>query len=92
MPVIFASPAATGKTTHKQKLMQHFGCSRVYDDAELHEARGKEFPQDSLLLCQSISDHRGLRGRLLSRAEMNAAMVAVGGKAIWDESGKVLHA
>jgi hypothetical protein len=94
MPIIFASPAGTGKTTHKHKLMAHFGCTHVHDDGATLRQPG-QLSKGTLILCmpEDIGSHSPhIRGKLLSRAEMNAAMVAVGGKPIWGEKGEIIRA
>lgn len=74
--------------------MKHFRCTSVYDDGAGHLRRPGHLPKGTLVLCQpgDLGSHNPhLVGKLLSRAEMNAAMVAVGGKAIWDDKGQVQH-
>lgn len=86
MAIIFAAPAATGKTRFKEELKEHFGCDAVYDDGE-HLA-GRKPGANSLVLCQRSSDVK-VQGRVLDQDQMNRAMVAVGGIAIWNDDGSV---
>lgn len=86
MAIIFAAPAATGKTHFKEALKKHFGCDAVYDDGDVR--RSSRFPgKNALVLCQTFK--HAPPGRILSRDEMNRAMVAVGGIPIWNDDGSV---
>lgn len=91
MTVIFAAPTATGKTRFGQALAKHFDCSSVVELEELasmsDEVR-KHKLDNALILCED-AQQVGFspyirRRRTLQRDEMNAAMVAVGGRAIWN--------
>jgi len=90
MNIIFCSPAATGKTHFKEALKKHFNCDRVFDDGELLGQRtpGQEAVKRSLILC---TDPAPCDGELLTREQMNKAMVAVGGIPIWNDDGSVNH-
>ena len=88
MPIVFASPCATGKTSHKEALKKHFRADVVYDDGD--NRFGYFRPgRNALVLCESASEFP--TARVLTREEMNEAMVAAGGYAIWNEDGSVNH-
>ncbi|QBJ04528.1 hypothetical protein HOV23_gp045 [Pseudomonas phage Lana] len=89
MNIVFAAPAATGKTHFKEALKAHFKCQQAYDDGEINGIRwpSNNGPHDTLILC--CNDRSDQPGRRLSREEMNAAMVAVGGIPIWNDDGSV---
>ena len=96
MTVIFASPAATGKTHFGKELARHFGCNSVIEAENLShmsETVLKEKLPRALILCQQASEvpfSPYIRARrTLQRDEMNAAMVAVGGRAIWNSDATV---
>lgn len=96
MTVIFASPTATGKTRYGAKLAKHLGCSSVVELEELAQMSDevrKHKLDNALILCEDYQQVGYCpyirRRRTLQRDEMNAAMVAVGGRAIWNSDGTI---
>lgn len=85
--IIFASPAATGKTHFAEALRDYFKCDRVLDDGRTPVRQTGESDQHTLILCCPGEDVGP--GHVLDRDQMNRAMVAVGGIPIWNDDGSV---
>jgi hypothetical protein len=96
MTVIFAAPAATGKTKFGEELARFFGCRKVIEAENLDRMSVhvlKEQLPYALILCtepSEVPDSPYIRDRrLLTRDEMNIAMIRAGGIPIWNDDGSV---
>ena len=89
MNIIFAAPAATGKTHFAEALRKHFKCESVYDEGRDGRWHAPNHAKNVLVLCTTMpSDVHGPVA-VLDRDQMNRAMVAVGGIPIWNDDGSV---